>query len=198
MRVFALRPYQPCAHRVYQPATLPERRRRHLTPREGDVRGHDMRRPRTRHRWLATARRSRQGGAVARHEGGPHDDPRRDRPRHGHRDRVARHRWRGVRHPHPAGKRHFRGARGCLARGRAARFRPGLGIRPVGPQNVRRRVCRSDDGVHRPSAAQSPGRDRAAARASSPASPCRARHACGRRCSRPRTREALGAGGPHA
>jgi hypothetical protein len=22
MRVFALRPYQPCAHRVYQPATL--------------------------------------------------------------------------------------------------------------------------------------------------------------------------------
>jgi hypothetical protein len=62
----------------------------------------------------------------------------------------------------------------------------------VAPQNVRRRVCRSDGGVHRPSAARSPGRDRAAARASSPASPCRARHACGRRCSRPRTREAGG------
>ena len=67
----------------------------------------------------------------------------------------------------------------------------------VGPQNVRRRVCRSDDGGHRPSATRAPGRDRAAARAASPASPCRARRACGRRCSRRRTREALGAGGPH-
>ena len=72
----------------------------------------------------------------------------------------------------------------------------GLAPTPVGPQNVRRRVCRSDGGVHRPSAARSPGRNRAAARAASPASPCRARHACREPAGRSRWRATTCRRGP--